>query len=197
MGQRAGRNGGRRAIFLDRDGTINVEVGYIRRREDIRLIPGSGAAIRALNRAGWIVIVITNQSGVSRGYLPADELEAAHERLIGLVRDEGGVIDAVYVCPHHPDDGCDCRKPEPALIERAIDRFGIDPAASWMVGDKQSDIQLARNAGCRSALVLTGYGPATLGAIDPAAADLIAVDLATAVRHILTFDGARSAAAEG
>lgn len=182
---------GRKAVFLDRDGTINVEVGYIRQREDIRLIPGAGAAIRALNEAGWLVIVVTNQSGVSRGYLPAAELEAAHDRLIALVGAEGGAIDAIYVCPHHPDDGCDCRKPELALIRQAADRFGLDLGACWMVGDKPTDVELGRNAGCRSVLVLTGYGPATLDAIDPAAADLIAVDLPAAVRHILgQADGA-------
>lgn len=175
----------RRAAFLDRDGTVNEEVGYIRHRNDIQLIPGAGAAIRALNEAGWLVIVVTNQSGVSRGYLPREELAAVHERLVGLVAAEGGRIDGIYVCPHVPVDECGCRKPRLDLIDQAVARFGIDPARSWMVGDKGTDLEFGRNAGCRTALVLTGYGAKTHQTIDPALADLVVPDLPAAVAQIL------------
>ena len=175
----------RRAVFLDRDGTVNVEVGYIRSRHDIQLIPGAAAAVRALNQADWLVIVITNQSGVGRGYLTAEELAAAHATLLEQVAAEGARIDAIFHCPHLPDDGCVCRKPEVALIRQAEQEFGIDLTASWVIGDKATDLELGRNAGCRAALVLTGYGLDSLGTIQPEQADLVAPDLFEAVRRIL------------
>ena len=175
----------RRAVFLDRDGTVNEEVGYIRSRHDIRLIPRAATAIRALNQAGWLVIVITNQSGVGRGYLTAEELEAAHARLLEQLAAEGAQIDAIFYCPHVPDDACACRKPEVELIRRAERQFGIDLTASWMIGDKDSDLDLGRNAGCRTALVLTGYGAETATTIDPKQADLVAPDLFAAVSQLL------------
>ena len=175
----------RRAVFLDRDGTVNEEVGYIRSRHDIRLIPRAATAIQALNQAGWLVIVITNQSGVGRGYLTTEELEAAHARLREQLAAEGARIDAIFYCPHVPNDACVCRKPEVELIRRAERQFGIDLTASWMIGDKASDLDLGRNAGCRAGLVLTGYGAETATTIDPKQADLVAPDLFAAVSRLL------------
>ncbi len=155
----------RRAVFIDRDGTISEEVGYVNHPSRYRVFPYSAEAIRALNAAGWLAILVTNQAGVARGYFAEEMIGTVH----GLLRSElergGARLDAVYFCPHHPSVGgapyrldCDCRKPKPGLIRRAAGVFDIDLAQSWMVGDRYSDTELARNAGVRAAFVLSGYG---------------------------------------
>ncbi len=155
----------RRAVFIDRDGTISEEVGYINHPSRFRLFPFSAAAIKLLNESGWLAIVITNQAGVARGYFSEDMIQTIHERLRRDLESEGARLDAIYYCAHHPSVGqppyrleCDCRKPKPGLISRAVEEFDIDPSSSWMVGDRYSDIELARNAGIHSAFVMTGYG---------------------------------------
>jgi D-glycero-D-manno-heptose 1,7-bisphosphate phosphatase len=154
-----------RAVFIDRDGTISEEVGYINHPSRFRLFPYSAAAIKLLNDNGWLAIVITNQAGVARGYFAEDMIQTVHETLRQDMAATDARIDAIYYCAHHPSVGeppyrldCDCRKPKPGLIRRAADEFGINLAESWMVGDRYSDIELARNAGVNSAFVMSGYG---------------------------------------
>ncbi len=155
----------RRAVFIDRDGTISEEVGYINHPSRFRVFPFSAAAIKLLNENGWLAIVITNQAGVARGYFSEAMIQTVHERLQRDLQSDGARLDAIYYCAHHPSVGlppyrldCDCRKPKPGLVSRAVEKFDIDPSSSWMVGDRYSDIELARNAGIHSAFVMTGYG---------------------------------------
>lgn len=155
----------RPAVFIDRDGTISEEVGYVNHPARFRLFPYSAEAIRILNDAGWLAILITNQAGVARGYFAEDVIHRVHDQLTRDLQNESARLDAIYYCAHHPSVGeppyrfdCDCRKPKPGLIQQAANDFEIDLAASWMAGDRYSDVELARNAGLRSAFVLSGYG---------------------------------------
>lgn len=147
---------GKRAVFLDRDGTIAPDVGYCSRTEDFSVFPGAGEAVRLLNRAGFLAVVITNQSGIARGYFSEDTLADIHREMVGQLAAQGGRIDAIYYCPHHPDDGCQCRKPGTGLLQRAAEEMDIDLSRSFMVGDLQIDIDAGRAAGCRTVLVTTG-----------------------------------------
>lgn len=155
----------RRGIFLDRDGTVCEEVGFLDRPERLRLLPGAAGAIRRINGSGFLAILVTNQSGVARGLFDAAALDRVHERLAEALGAEGAHLDAIYVCPHHPTEGappyradCDCRKPRPGLLARAAREHGLDLPSSYMIGDKAIDIETARNAGAAGILVLTGYG---------------------------------------
>jgi D-glycero-D-manno-heptose 1,7-bisphosphate phosphatase len=155
----------RRAVFIDRDGTISEEVGYINHPSRFRVFPYAAAAIKHLNDAGWLTIVVTNQAGVARGYFSEDMIQTVHDEMTKELENGGARLDAVYYCAHHPSVGeppyrfdCDCRKPKPGLISRAARDFDIDLAGSWMVGDRYSDVELARNAGVKSMFVLSGYG---------------------------------------
>jgi D-glycero-D-manno-heptose 1,7-bisphosphate phosphatase len=163
-----------RAVFLDRDGTVNEEVGYLRDLADLRLIRGAGEAIRRLNDAGLKVVLVTNQSGVARGYFPESLVHEAHARLEQMLRIEGARIDAIYYCPHHPTAGkssytmvCDCRKPGTGLIDRAARDLAIDVKQSYVVGDKWSDVELGQRAGAHSILVRTGFASDDPGNIRP------------------------------
>lgn len=153
----------RRAVFLDRDGTLVREVHYLSNLDQLELLPGAGAALRRLAAARYLVIGVTNQSGVARGYFDLAFVERVHDELGRRLAAEGAALDAFYVCPHHPDytGPCTCRKPSPGLVERACAEWGIDPRASWVVGDKAADVELAMRAGCRAVLVRTGYGAQT------------------------------------
>jgi len=153
----------RPAVFIDRDGTISEEVGYVNHPSRFRVFPYSAEAIRILNDNGWLAIVITNQAGVARGYFPEEMIASVHDRLKTDLAN--AQLDAIYYCAHHPSVGeppyrfdCDCRKPKTGLIDCAAKDFEIDLEASWMVGDRYSDVELARNAGLHSAFVLSGYG---------------------------------------
>lgn len=155
----------RPAVFIDRDGTISEEVGYINHPSRFRVFPYSAPAIRLLNESGWLAIVVTNQAGVARGYFPEEMIQRVHQSLNRYLESNGARLDAIYYCAHHPSAGeppyrldCDCRKPRPGLIRRAMADFQIDVEKSWMVGDRYSDIELARNAGINSAFVMSGYG---------------------------------------
>jgi D-glycero-D-manno-heptose 1,7-bisphosphate phosphatase len=155
----------RPAVFIDRDGTISEEVGYINHPSRFRLFPYTAAAIKLLNDQGWLAVVITNQAGVARGYLTESMIEAVHDSLRRELGEKGARVDGIYYCAHHPSVGeppyrqeCDCRKPKPGLVTRASKELGIALKQSWMIGDRYGDIELARNAGVRSALVLSGYG---------------------------------------
>ena len=154
-----------RAVFIDRDGTISEEVGYINHPSRFRVFPYSAAAIKRLNDAGWLAILVTNQAGVARGYFAEDMVHTVHNQLELDLKKDGARLDAIYYCAHHPSIGeppyrfdCDCRKPKPGLILRAATELNVDLARSWMIGDRYSDIELARNAGVSSAFVLSGYG---------------------------------------
>lgn len=155
----------RRAVFLDRDGTINVEKSYLHKIEDFEFIPGAPEAIKRLKDAGFLVIVVSNQSGVARGYFEEDAVHRLHEHLQNELKSYGTVIDAFYFCPHHPVQGlgtykvaCECRKGAPGMLLKAAVEHGIDLEKSFMVGDKLADIEAGQRAGCLPVLVLTGYG---------------------------------------
>ena len=143
----------RKAIFLDRDGTINRQVGYVTSPEQLELIAGTSKAIAQMRRLGYVVIVITNQAAVQRGTITAARLEEIHKRLETLLGDEGSYVDAMYYCPHAPEHNCACRKPLPGMILAAARDYKIDLAASWMIGDAASDMQAGQTAGCKLASV--------------------------------------------
>jgi histidinol-phosphate phosphatase family protein len=173
----------RRFVVLDRDGTIVVERHYLSDPAEIALIPGAGGALRRLAEMDLGLVMITNQSAIGRGLLDAAGLDRIHERLAELLRDEGVSLDAIYACPHVPEDRCLCRKPGTALLERAAGELGFDPATSFVIGDKACDIDLGRRAGATTLLVETGYGAQT--ASDPAVApDYVVGDLGEAARVI-------------
>lgn len=146
------------AIFLDRDGTICREVNYLSRPEALELFPFSAEAIRILKEENFLVILITNQSGIGRGFFDEKTLSAIHEKLIFELEKEDARLDAIYFCPHVSEDKCVCRKPMTGMIEQAAKDFEIDLENSWMIGDKAADIETGFNAGTKTALVLTGYG---------------------------------------
>lgn len=143
-------------VFLDRDGTINEDTGYVKSTEEFRLLPGVVEALVRLKRAGARVVVVTNQSGVARGLIAPDALERIHERLRETMRRAGAPLDGLYACPHHPAEGCACRKPRPGLVERAAADLGLDLSVAYVVGDQPRDMQLARRIGARAVLVLSG-----------------------------------------
>lgn len=188
----------RRAVFMDRDGTISEEIGYVNHPARYRVFPYSAEAVRLINEAGWLAVLVTNQAGVARGYFTEDLIGAVHDRLRQELEREGAHLDAVYYCAHHPSVGespyrmdCDCRKPKPGLIRRAASEFDIDLSQSWMIGDRYSDMELAHNAGVRACFVLSGYGR---GEWEYQRAnwkhepDLVAEDLLEAVKKIVTGD---------
>jgi D-glycero-D-manno-heptose 1,7-bisphosphate phosphatase len=183
------------AVFIDRDGTINEQMGYVNHVSRFRILPRVPQAIRMLNRHGFLVFVVSNQSGVARGYYPLDLVSILHRLLVTRIREKKAVIDGIFFCPHHPEGSvpefsrdCDCRKPKTGLIEQACRSFEIDLQRSFVIGDMCTDIEMAHRAGVPGILVKTGYG---LGEIEytlprktvkPAN---IAEDLLGAVRWIL------------
>ena len=189
----------RRAVFIDRDGTISEEVGYVNHPSRYRVFPYAAEAVRSLNEAGWLAILVTNQAGVARGYFAEALVSEVHDLLARELARGGARLDAIYYCPHHPAVGeppyrfdCDCRKPRPGLIRRAARDLELDLSRSWMVGDRYGDVELARNAGLRAAFVLSGYGRGeweyqkASWASEP---DLVAEDLLAAVREIIERGG--------
>ena len=184
-----------RAVFLDRDGTVNVEVGYLSDLSQLRLIPGAGEAIRRLNEKGLMVVLVTNQSGIARGYFSESFVRETHVLLEQMLSKEGAVINGIYYCPHHPKAGnshytteCDCRKPGTGMIDRAARELDIDVKRSFVVGDKWSDVELGQRAGARSILVRSGFPPDDLGNARPAHLsdpDFIAHTITEAVDWIL------------
>ena len=153
------------ALFLDRDGTINEEREFISSPEQIQLIPRSAEAIRDANSSGLKVFIISNQSGIARGFLTEQQLAHVHRRLVAQLEREEARIDGIYYCPHHPEFGdhpyradCECRKPKPGLLQQAAKEFDVNLSHSYLVGDRLVDIQTGRAAGTTNVLVLTGYG---------------------------------------
>jgi D-glycero-D-manno-heptose 1,7-bisphosphate phosphatase len=162
-------------VLLDRDGVLLDGRGdYVLSVEQVRLLPGAGNAVRRLCSAGHRVFVITNQSPVGRGLLTTDELDRIHQRLGALIRAEGGQIEDYFVCPHHPEAGCQCRKPKPGLLYEARERAGVQLGNATVVGDKPTDVAAARSAGCRGVLILSAHSarPVEIGPEVPVVADL-------------------------
>jgi len=176
--------GGRRAVFLDRDDTLCKDVPYCSRPEDLNLLPGAGDAVRKLNEAGFCIVVVTNQSGIARGYLTEHDLALIHEKMRRDLAAHGARVDGIYHCPHHPDEGCDCRKPKPTMVLRAAKDLGIDLKRSYMVGDRLHDVQMGKAAGTRTVLV---GPPEPKEEFKEASclADGVSPDLAAAVEWIL------------
>lgn len=204
----------RPAVFLDRDGTISEEIGYIHPADLPRyaLLPRSAEGIKRLHEAGYVVVVLTNQSGVARGYFPASQVDAVHAKMKALLAAQGAAVDGIYYCPHHPepaapaDNGqlppgrvasqpvpelcfdCDCRKPKAGMALKAAAELGLDLGSSWMVGDKGADLGLAQSAGLKGGiLVRTGYGEGTLEKLKAKgqAPAYVAADLVEAAELIL------------
>ena len=186
---------GHPAVFIDRDGTLTEEVGYVNHPKRLRLLPRAAEAISLLNEAGVKAVLVTNQSGIARGYFTEEVLYAVHAELLSQLKAEGASLDGLYVCMHHPSEGqwpyrraCDCRKPSPGLLRQAVAELGLDLQRSHMVGDKISDVMVGHRAGARGILVLTGYG---LGEWEyhrsewTESPDYVAEDLLDAVRWIL------------
>ena len=155
----------RPAVFIDRDGTLTEEVGYVNHPSRLRLLPRSAEAVRRLNAAGVAAVVVTNQAGIARGYFSEKLLDEVHDVLRAQLAAAGARLDGLYACVHHPSEGeppyrarCDCRKPQPGLLVRAAAELGLDLTRSTMVGDKASDLVPARTVGAGAVLVLTGYG---------------------------------------
>lgn len=172
------------AVFLDRDGTINEDTGYLHKPEELVIINGAAEAIRRLNSAGIMVVVVSNQSGVGRGFFTDSDVEAVNKRLVDVIGADGAKVDAIYYCNHRPDEDCGCRKPLPGMIKKASAVHGIDLTNSYVVGDKGSDIELALNAGAKGVLVLTGKGQDESHKLKRPA-DFVAEDLMNAVIWIL------------
>jgi D-glycero-D-manno-heptose 1,7-bisphosphate phosphatase len=173
----------RRFVLLDRDGTINEEIGYVLRPEELRLIPGSLDALAELQGLGLGLVVVTNQSPVGRGLITEGELDAIHERLRELLAEGGVRLDGIEVCPHGPDEGCACRKPGTLMVDRAAAALGFDPREGWIVGDHAGDMALGRAVGARTILLRTGHGEEELEKARVDADDVVA-DLAAAAALI-------------
>lgn len=183
-----------RAVFLDRDGTICEEVGYLNSVQQMRLIPGSAEAIRRLNEQSFKVVVITNQSGIARGLIPEQNLANIHAEMIRQLREAGAFLDGIYYCPHHPSEGhppylqeCNCRKPATGLLEQAALDLNLDFSSSYMVGDHFSDVECGKRIGAKTILLLTGHGRQALERQSewPFLPDYIAADLYEAVIWIM------------
>jgi D-glycero-D-manno-heptose 1,7-bisphosphate phosphatase len=181
-------------VFLDRDGVVIEDSHYLGKPEHVRLIPGSAEAIASLNRAGWPVVIVSNQSGVARGMFDEADVNAVHTHLAELLHGYGARIDAFHFCPHHPEAElaafrveCECRKPRPGMLVRAAAELRLNLRASWMIGDRVTDLEAGAAVGCRTVLLRTGYGacinPAGLDR-DALNLDLVAANLADAVAKL-------------
>jgi D-glycero-D-manno-heptose 1,7-bisphosphate phosphatase len=177
----------RPTAFIDRDGTLIEEVNFLSRVEDLRVFPYTAEAIGRLKERGFLIVVVTNQSGIGRRLYDEAAMRAIHDEMQKRLEHS---IDAFYFCPHLPDAGCDCRKPNLGMLREAEKRFQIDLAGSWMIGDKKIDVETGFNAGIRTAMVRTGYGAKHLPEMERRP-DVIADDLLAAVDTILDLTGGR------
>jgi len=184
------------AVFLDRDGTVSEEVGYVNHLSRFKLFPWTAEAIKKLNEAQIKAILVTNQAGVARGYFTEDLIGEVHNKLVNDLAKTGAYLDAIYYCPHHPSAGqppyranCECRKPKPGLLYKAADEHNIDLSSSFMVGDKYTDVELGQRIDVKGVMVMTGYG---IGEYEyqrqnwPQMPDKIAENLLTAVDWIIS-----------
>ncbi len=186
-------------VFLDRDGTLNKDTGYIKSPEELALLPGVGAALARLKQAGARLVIVTNQSGLGRGYFGGKDLEAIHSKLRLLLAEDKVTLDGLYFCPHHPDDRCNCRKPAPGMIDRAVAELKVDLGRAYVIGDSARDIELAKQVGAQSLLVLTGpSGTETLADLTDRglAPDHVADALPQAVEWILAHATGRPVASQ-
>jgi histidinol-phosphate phosphatase family protein len=177
-----------RAIFLDRDGTINIEKEFISNPDDVELIPGAAEGLHLAAEHGFKLFVISNQSGVARGLMTEDDVARVNQRLIDLLGSEGVKLDAVEFCGHHPSvtGRCECRKPQRGMIDRVLKKFDIDLARSFVIGDRALDRELAFNIGAKAIMVMTGYGVLEVNALSPDnKPDYVASDLLNAVQWIV------------
>jgi D-glycero-D-manno-heptose 1,7-bisphosphate phosphatase len=180
-------------VFLDRDGTLNHDEGYISDPHRLELISGAGAAVAALNAAGVKAAVVTNQSGVGRGLIAPDALDRIHARLRVLLKEQGARVDGVYACVHRPEERCPCRKPSTALAYQAAKDLGVDPSRSATIGDKAVDLEMGRRLGGLAILVRTGEGEKTVADLDESnRPDYIAEDVYDAVQWLIFNAPARS-----
>lgn len=176
----------RQAVFLDRDGTINDDPGYVSEPDQMKLFPQSGEALALLQSHGFELVVVSNQSGVGRGMFPAERLALIHDRLNALLAEHGVRLEHFELCLHHPDERCECRKPHPKLIRDAAARLGIDLGRSFMIGDRPADLGAGRNAGCGGvALVRTGFGAGTERELKPGQADFVGDHLLDVARWVV------------
>jgi len=178
-----------RAVFLDRDGVINrkpPEGDYVTRWEDFHILPGVAEGIALLNRAGFLVIVVTNQRCIAKGLMSAAELEKMHKRMTELLAKAGAIVDETFYCPHEIELGCDCRKPAPGMLLNAARLRGIELSASWMIGDSEIDVEAGRRAGCKTVRLMPA-AEAIPGA--RCHADVVAVTLLDAIRQIFHREG--------
>jgi D-glycero-D-manno-heptose 1,7-bisphosphate phosphatase len=168
----------RRAIFLDRDGTLMEEVNYCNDPATVQAIPGAGETLALLREQGWLTVIVTNQSGLAKGLITPAQYEAVNAELLHQL---GGGIDAIYFCADHPETPTERRKPQPGMLLEAAADLEIDLSSSWMIGDKPIDVECGRNAGCRTVLVKTGYGSAQSNTD----ADFVMNDVTEALQHII------------
>ena len=185
----------RPAVFIDRDGTINEQMGYINHINRFHILPGVPEAVKLLNNNDYLVIIVTNQSGVARGYFPIELIEEIHSHMKEVLKKEGAEINAIFFCPHFPRSRvkeyaieCDCRKPSTGMIRQALDEFDIDLTQSYMIGDHFTDLEFASNADIKSIMVKTGYGLGEVGYLLPKLSYkpvYVADDLLDAVKWIL------------
>jgi D-glycero-D-manno-heptose 1,7-bisphosphate phosphatase len=176
-----------KAFFIDRDGVIVTETDYLGHPDDVEIIQGTAEALKAIRAAGYLAIIVSNQSGVARGYYNDADVKAVTNRIVDLLAVQGAKIDAFYHCPHHPDISgkCDCRKPEPGMLLTAADENNVDIMQSYMIGDKISDVEAGQRAGCAaSVLIKTGHGMDEVANADLAELT-VADDFATAVKLLL------------
>lgn len=171
----------RRFVLVDRDGTINVERDYLSDPNDLELIPGAAQGLRLLKELGFGLAVITNQSGIARGYFSHETLDAIHGRLKEMLGAESITLDGLYICPHGPDEDCDCRKPLPGMALQAAGELDFDPKQAFVIGDKAADVDLGKGVGATSILVRTGHGRKHEGKCQP---DFVADDLLAAAKWI-------------
>lgn len=182
MGRTVGQ---RRAIFLDRDGTINEDVGYLSDIRNLKIIPGTKEAVDLLRKEGFLIFIITNQSGLARGFFTHGDVERIHDRIKDVFP-----FDGIYYCPHHPGEDCPCRKPKPKMALDAADKFRVDLEQSYLIGDALSDLEMGQRAGCQSILVLTGKGKETKASLQEGSppVEFIARDILEAAKWIVKTD---------
>ncbi len=178
----------RAAIFFDRDGTLAEEIGYVNHISRFHVLPWAAEAVRRVNQAGLLAVVVTNQSGIARQMFPESLVKEIHRILNQKIKEGGGTLAAIYYCPHSPGDTCDCRKPKPGMLLRAAEELGIDLKRSFLISDRYMDVEMAHSVGARAALVMTGYG---LGEwehhreIWPRQPDVLAANSLEAVEEVL------------
>lgn len=173
----------RRAIFLDRDGTIISDVGYPNDPEQVKLLPGVGEALSTLKALGFYLILISNQSGIGRGIVTPNQARQVHLRTLSYLAEHAVDLDATYYCPHTPESHCRCRKPSPFLLQRASEELGIDLPHSFMIGDKSIDVLAGQQAGCHTILLAQAFGLSD----SPAAPDFVASNWSEVLRFVMTY----------